>query len=89
MIQHLDLAPAVVAGNSFGASITLRLAREHRTLLRGVIAQEPPLFGLLADDPVVAPVLAEVGRDIGAVVERIASGDHAGAAIEARRPSHP
>ena len=80
LINHLGLAPAVVVGNSFGASISLRMAREHRTLLRGIIAHEPQLFALLADDPVAAPRLAEVGPRIRAVVERIASGDHAGAA---------
>ena len=33
-----------------------------------------------ANDPSVAPMLDEVGKRIGAVVERIASGDDAGAA---------
>jgi pimeloyl-ACP methyl ester carboxylesterase len=80
LIEHLKLGPAWVAGNSFGASITLRLAGERSDLLRGVIAHEPPLFSLLADDPSVAPMLDAVGKTIGAVVERIASGDHAGAA---------
>lgn len=80
LIEHLGLAPAWVAGNSFGASITLRLAGERPDLLRGVIAHEPPLFSLLANDPSVAPMLEEVGKRVGAVVERIASGDHAGAA---------
>jgi pimeloyl-ACP methyl ester carboxylesterase len=65
-----------VAGNSFGASITLRLAGERADLLRGVIAHEPPLFSLLANDSSVAPMLDDVGKRIGAV----ASGDHAGAA---------
>jgi pimeloyl-ACP methyl ester carboxylesterase len=80
LIEHLELAPAWVAGNSFGASITLRLAGERSDLLRGIIAHEPPLFSLLANDPSVAPMLDEVGKRIGAVVERIASGDDAGAA---------
>jgi pimeloyl-ACP methyl ester carboxylesterase len=80
LIEHLGLGPAWVAGNSFGASITLRLAGERPDLLRGVIAHEPPLFSLLANDRSVAPMLDEVGKTIGAVVERIASGDHAGAA---------
>ena len=80
LIGHLGLGPAWVAGNSFGASITLRLAGEHSDLLRGIIAHEPPLFSLLASDPSVAPMLDEVGKRIGAVVERIASGDDAGAA---------
>jgi pimeloyl-ACP methyl ester carboxylesterase len=80
LIGKLALAPAWIAGNSFGASITLRLAGERPDLFRGVIAHEPPLFSLLANDPAVAPMLEEVGKRIGAVVERIATGDHAGAA---------
>jgi pimeloyl-ACP methyl ester carboxylesterase len=48
LIEHLELGPAWVAGNSFGASITLRLAGERSDLLRGIIAHEPPLFSLLA-----------------------------------------
>jgi pimeloyl-ACP methyl ester carboxylesterase len=80
LIEKLGLAPAWVAGNSFGASITLRLAGERPELFRGLIAHEPPLFSLLADDPAVAPMLKEVGKRIGSVVERIASGDHAAAA---------
>ncbi|MGH7368681.1 MAG: alpha/beta fold hydrolase [Candidatus Rokuibacteriota bacterium] len=80
LIEHFKLAPAWVAGNSFGASIALRLAGERPDLLRGVIAHEPPLFSLLAADPAVAPMLEEVGRRVGAVVARIASRDHAGAA---------
>jgi pimeloyl-ACP methyl ester carboxylesterase len=80
LIEHLELAPAWVAGNSFGASIALRLAGERPDLLRGLIAHEPPLFSLLGDDPALAPLLAEVKQRVRAVVERIASGDHAGAA---------
>lgn len=80
LIEHLGLIPAWVAGNSFGASISLRLAGERPDLFRGVIAHEPPLLSLLEDDPALAPMLKEVNQRIGAVVERIASGDHAGAA---------
>jgi len=80
LIAHVGLGPAWVAGNSFGASITLRLAGERSNLLRGVIVHEPPLFSLLANDPSVAPMLDEVGKRLSAVVKRIASDDHAGAA---------
>jgi pimeloyl-ACP methyl ester carboxylesterase len=82
LIEHLGLAPAWVAGNSFGASITLRSAGERPDLFRGLIGHEPPLFSLLGDDPALAPVLGQVKQRVGAVVERIASGDHAGAAEE-------
>jgi pimeloyl-ACP methyl ester carboxylesterase len=80
LIEHVGLAPAWVVGNSFGASITLRLAAERPELVRGIIAHEPPLFSLLAVDPGLGPLLEEVGRNVGDVVERIAAGDHAGAA---------
>lgn len=80
LIEQLGLAPAFVAGNSFGASIALRLAAERPDLLRGVIAHEPPLFGLLAAEPALAPMLEEIRRRVGAVAQRIAAGDHAGAA---------
>jgi pimeloyl-ACP methyl ester carboxylesterase len=80
LIEHLGLAPAWVIGNSFGASITLRLAGKYPELLRGLIGHEPPLFSLLADDPALAPMLEDVTRRIGTVVERIASGDHVSAA---------
>jgi pimeloyl-ACP methyl ester carboxylesterase len=80
LIENLGLAPAWVAGNSFGTSIALRLAGERPELLRGVIGHEPPLLSLIAGDNEAAPMIEEVGSRIDAVVERIAAGDHAGAA---------
>jgi pimeloyl-ACP methyl ester carboxylesterase len=80
LIEHLGLAPAWVSGISFGATITLWLAGQQPTLLRGIIAQDPTLFSLLAGDPSMSPVLEENAKMLGAVVEHIASGDHSGAA---------
>ncbi|MGE0824839.1 MAG: alpha/beta fold hydrolase [Candidatus Binatia bacterium] len=80
LIEYLGLVPAWVVGNSFGASISLRLAGERPELLRGLIGHEPPLFSLLAGDPTLAPMLDEVGQRISAVATRITSGDHTGAA---------
>jgi pimeloyl-ACP methyl ester carboxylesterase len=80
LIEHLELAPAWVAGQSFGGSITLRLAAERPDLLRGIIAHEPPLFSLVAEEPAVAPMVEGFAQLLAAVTERIASGDHAGAA---------
>ena len=73
LIEHLGLGPAWVVGNSWGGSITLRLAGERPDLLQGIVVHEPPLFSLLASDPSAAPFLEEIGRRIGAVVERIAA----------------
>jgi pimeloyl-ACP methyl ester carboxylesterase len=80
LIEHLGLAPAYVAGNSFGASIALRLAGERPELLRGLMVHEPPLFGLLAENAEMAPLLAAIEKGIHAVVARIAAGDAPGAA---------
>ncbi len=80
LIEHLGLVPAWVAGSSFGGSITLRLAGKRPDLLRGITAHEPPLFSLAATDPAVAPMIEEDMRSDAAAAERIASGDHAGAA---------
>ena len=43
LMGQLGLVPAWVAGNSFGASIALRLAGERPELFRGFIGHEPPL----------------------------------------------
>ncbi|TVP68146.1 MAG: alpha/beta hydrolase [Nitriliruptor sp.] len=80
LIEQLGLAPAWVAANSLGASITLRLAGQRPDLFAGLTAHEPPLYSLVADDPVAAPVVEAEMRTDAAVAERIASGDHAGAA---------
>lgn len=79
LIEHLDFGPAWAAGCSSGASIPLRLACERPELLRGVIAPEPNLFSLIAEDPAMAPAMEEIFKSVGAVLERIASGDHVGA----------
>lgn len=80
LIEHLGLAPAWVAGISFGATVTLWLAGEHPTLLRGIIAHDPTVFSLLAGDPSMSPVLEENAKMLDTVVAQIASGDHSGAA---------
>jgi len=80
LIEELRIAPAWVIGNSFGASISLRLALEQPELMRGLIVHEPPLFSLLEDDPAADELLIVLKQTIGSVVERIATGDHAGAA---------
>lgn len=69
LIQHLDAAPAHVAGNSFGGSITLRLAASHPELCRSISGHEPPLLRLLERDPRFGPGLAEVQTRIGNVIE--------------------
>jgi pimeloyl-ACP methyl ester carboxylesterase len=80
LIEHLEMAPAWVVGQSGGGNITLRLAGERPDLLRGITAHEPPLFSLVVGDADVAPMLEGFAQLNAAVAERIASGDHTAAA---------
>ncbi len=80
LVKHLDAAPAHIAGNSFGGSITLRLAASHPELCRSISAHEPPLLRLLERDPGAGPALVEVQKRVGGVVELLQRGEDARAA---------
>jgi pimeloyl-ACP methyl ester carboxylesterase len=80
LIEQLGLAPAHIAGFSFGASVALRLALRCPDLVRSVAAQEPPLFELLADDPVHGPTMRQALARIEAVAARLEAGDAEGGA---------
>jgi len=75
VLEDLQHAPAHVVGTSFGASIVLRLAAERPDLFRSLIVHEPPLFGLLKDDPIAVPALAAVRERISAVASLLTAGD--------------
>ncbi len=83
LLEALELAPAHVAGNSGGGAVALDLAARRPELLRSLAVHEPPVFAVLADergDPGAQDALAAVQARVGAVVERLAAGDDAGAA---------
>ena len=65
------LAPAHVAGNSFGAAITLKCAASHPELFASATVHEPPLIGMLGNHPAL-PALRE---RIGAVLTTLTRGD--------------
>jgi pimeloyl-ACP methyl ester carboxylesterase len=79
LIDDLGLGPATIAGNSFGAAITLRAAIRRPDLFRRLIVHEPPLFPLLAGTEFERSG-AEVDRRIAAVVARLEAGDDRGGA---------
>jgi pimeloyl-ACP methyl ester carboxylesterase len=76
LVEGVAGGPAHLAGTSFGASIALGLASRRPDLVRSVVAHEPPLTALAGDDPSLAVAQAS----IGAVLDRLAGGDAAGAA---------
>ena len=47
LIEAVGGAPVHVAGNSYGANVTLTLLTERPDLVATVAVHEPPLFGLL------------------------------------------
>lgn len=75
LLEELGHSPAHVVGNSFGASILLRLAAERPELFRSLIVHEPPLFGLLTDEPNAKHALAAVQERISAVVALLTAGE--------------
>jgi pimeloyl-ACP methyl ester carboxylesterase len=80
LVASLDLGPAHLVGTSFGGSIALGLASRRPDLIAGVVVHEPPLLGLIADEPGVDRLLAPFAETVGTVVELARDGDHAGAA---------
>jgi pimeloyl-ACP methyl ester carboxylesterase len=79
LVEELDLAPAHIAGNSFGAAIALRAATRRPDVFRSLIAHEPPVFALLAGSE-LEPALEEVQRRVGAVIGLLERSEYESAA---------
>jgi pimeloyl-ACP methyl ester carboxylesterase len=75
LVEALDFAPAHVAGNSFGASISLGLASRRPELFRSVIVHEPPLTDIVADDPQLHPLMKQAQEKIESVLQQLEAGD--------------
>jgi pimeloyl-ACP methyl ester carboxylesterase len=70
LIRSEGLQRAHVVGNSFGALIALKLLATQPDVVASLTAHEPPLIGLLENDP----GLPEVQRRMEAVVATLRSG---------------
>lgn len=80
ILTRLNLAPAHVVGQSTGAIVALRLASNHPQVVRSLSVHEPPLLGVLADDPSLTPMLAESRNRREAVLKVLEEGDWEGGA---------
>jgi pimeloyl-ACP methyl ester carboxylesterase len=49
LLRALDAAPAVVAGDGFGALVALDLVKRHRRLVRGAVLSNPALYALVPE----------------------------------------
>jgi len=75
LINHHNLSPAHLVGNSYGAAIVLKTAAIRPDLLRSMMIHEPPLFGLLKDDPDAQEALQTVNVRMKAVLDLITAGN--------------
>lgn len=82
LINHFNLSPAHIVGNSYGAGIVLKTAAKRPDLFRSMIIHEPPLFGLLKDDPDAEEALQIVNARMKAVLDLIDAGNIEKAAEE-------
>jgi len=69
LIHYLNIFPANVVGNSFGAIITLKLAAQDPELFNMIFIHEPPLFPLLEGEQSTEKTLHAVGERTKAVVD--------------------
>lgn len=75
LMETLEVTPAHVAANSFGASIVLGLAARRPDLFHSLVVHEPPLMAIVAGDPDIQPVMAEFQTKIDSVLELLQGGD--------------
>ena len=80
LVESLGLAPAHLVMSSFGGTIALRLATSRPDVFRSLSCHEPPLWGLLELDPGSQRILEQGKQVLEALAQRIAEGDHEGAA---------
>lgn len=80
LVRALGFAPCHVVGSSFGALISLRLAARHPELVRSIAVHEPPILFTLVGDLEQLPVLEELLRIGGEILEQVERGDRPGGA---------
>ena len=82
LIEYLGGGPVHVAGNSYGAIVTLTLVTTRPDLVASAAVHEPPVLALLEGslDPDVAAVLGSLDRALDHVTGLIETGDHRAAA---------
>ncbi len=74
VLERVATEPALVVGHSYGACVVMLLAAERPDLTAGIVLHEPPLFGLLADDPESSSLGRAAAHHIAQAAEAIESG---------------
>ena len=82
LIEHVSDGSVHVAGNSYGAIVTLTLLTARPDLVATATVHEPPLWGLLEGtrDQALVDALSAADADLAIVGNLISTGDHRAAA---------
>ncbi|HYM39199.1 MAG TPA: alpha/beta hydrolase [Thermoplasmata archaeon] len=80
LLTRLGMVPAHVVGHSTGSIVALKMAAAQPQVVRSLIVHEPPLMGLLANDPSTAPMLSALRIRRAAVAKLLEAGDREGGA---------
>jgi pimeloyl-ACP methyl ester carboxylesterase len=80
LIEALDVAPAHIVANSYGACIALRLGIARPDLVAKMVCHEPPMLGVLDGSPDGKQVAQEQWKKLDEVRQRLERGDDAGGA---------
>jgi pimeloyl-ACP methyl ester carboxylesterase len=75
VLEQVVSEPALVVGHSYGACVVMLLAAERPELTAGIVLHEPPLFGLLADDPASSGLGRTAAQHIARASEMIQAGE--------------
>ena len=94
LLRALGTAPAVVAGDGFGALVALDLVKRHGGLVRAVVLSDPVLFALVPEaTELLSAQRAQIEEAVraggpGAGVEAFLGDRVEGAALERARAAH-
>ncbi|MFD7640388.1 alpha/beta fold hydrolase [Kitasatospora sp. NPDC059795] len=75
LTEALDLAPTHVAGSSFGGSTALGLVARRPELFRSIAVHEPPLMGIVGEDPELEPLVRAMGERLESVFAHLRAGE--------------
>lgn len=64
LLEHLDAAPAILVGSSYGAATALALALERPEMVRALVLSEPPVFAWADRVPGGRALREQMERDI-------------------------
>lgn len=82
LLTATELYPAHLVTHSYAGAVAVRLASERPELVRSIVMHEPPMFGLLEDDPASAPEAHRLAAAISRLREVIGNGELERAARE-------